>query len=146
MKERINDKIEQIEKFTSELSEIIPDEFEEYTNDFKTKAACEHYIEKTILAMVDLVFLVIRYKKLKTPEDEENAFDIITKQNIITPSLSYKLKEAKRMRNVIAHQYGEIDDSKVFHTLKQELLNDAKELIDSVRKIINKEKGDGAGK
>ncbi|MCK4588842.1 MAG: hypothetical protein KAT77_00230 [Nanoarchaeota archaeon] len=40
---RVNDKIKEIETYLSELVEIIPENFEDYKNDFKTKAACERY-------------------------------------------------------------------------------------------------------
>ena len=76
---RITDKIEEIDEYLSELSEIIPGNFDEYQNDFKTKAACERYFEKIIESIVDLCFLVIKDKKLKIPEEDKEAFDILDK-------------------------------------------------------------------
>lgn len=68
MKERINDKIMQIERFLGELEPIMPGDLEEYEKDLKAKAACERYFEKIIDACIDLVFLVIRHKRLRIPE------------------------------------------------------------------------------
>lgn len=133
MNERINDKIEEIKKFLKELSEIVPKSLEEYKKDFKTKAACERYAEKIIEATVDLTYLVIKEKKLTFPEDEDSSFAIISKQQIISKELSKKLIKAKGMRNFIAHQYGIIDDSKVYKSVKDEFNEDINEFINSIK-------------
>ncbi|MCH7723429.1 MAG: aminotransferase class I/II-fold pyridoxal phosphate-dependent enzyme [Bacteroidetes bacterium] len=49
--------------------------------------------------------------------------------------LEEKLKEAKGMRNIIAHEYGKIDDVLVFEAVTEELIPDVKEFLNSVRGI-----------
>ena len=132
---RIKDKIDEIEAYLSELLEIIPENFEEYLNDFKTKAACERYFEKIIEAVVDLAFLIIKEKSLRIPEDDKEAFDILSEQGIISKKLAEKLKDAKGMRNLIAHEYGRIDDEIVFNSITGELERDAGEFIKTARKL-----------
>ncbi len=131
---RINDKIQEIEKFLEELEPIIPENFEEYKINLQLKAACERYFEKIIEATVDLAFLIIRNKELEKPKDDENAFYILYKNNIILKELCQNLKAAKGMKNIIAHQYGKIDDEKVFNSLKEELINDINSFIKEVNK------------
>jgi uncharacterized protein YutE (UPF0331/DUF86 family) len=132
MNERIKDKIEQIEKFLQELSEMVPKSLEEYKKDFIRKAACERYVEKIIEAMLDLTFLIIRFKSFKNPEDEENSLAILYENKIISKDLSENLRKAKGMRNVIVHEYGMIDDEKIFHAVYKELEKDMKEFIKSI--------------
>ena len=72
---RIRDKIIEIEKFLKELEVSIPKSLEDYKNDFKLRAIGERYFEKIVEAMSDLSFLIIKEKKLKQPEEEENVFD-----------------------------------------------------------------------
>ena len=131
---RINDKIQEIEKFLEELEPIIPENFEEYKINLQIKAACERYFEKIIEATVDLVFLIIKKRKLQQPRDDENAFYVLYKNNIISEDLQKRLKAAKGMKNIIAHQYGKIDDEKVFNSLKEELINDINQFIEEVNK------------
>ena len=138
--DRINDKIEQIEKYLSELYEFFPYELEIYLRDFGKKAASERYFEKVVEAIVDLVFLVIKEKKLKIPEDEESSFIILADNNIISLELAKRLKDAKGMRNFIAHEYGEIDDVKVFNAINEQLEADVKEFINSIKVILKKRK------
>jgi len=132
MNGRIKDKIAEIEQYLSELSYVLPQTFKEYQKDFIKKAACERYAEKIIAAIVDLAFLIIKYKKMQIPENEIEAFDILAKENIIPGDLADRLQDAKRMRNIIAHEYGEVDDKTVFYALREELEQDSKAFIKAV--------------
>lgn len=133
---RTKDKIKEIEKYSTELFSTIPAnlELENYKKDFRIKAICERYFEKIIEATVDLAFLMIKDNKLKIPEEDTEAFDILANGNIISSELAQKLKEAKGMRNIIAHEYGKIDDEIVFHSITDELEKDVKELIKDIKK------------
>ncbi len=130
---RINDKIKEIQKYLSELNKIAPESFHNYKNDLKTKAACERYFEKIIESVTDLAFLIIKEKKYRVPEEDKEAFDIISNENIISKELSVRLKEAKGMRNIIAHQYGKVDDELIFHSITKELKSDVKRMIKSIK-------------
>jgi len=134
-KERIKEKIKEIEKFLEELYKNIPSnmDLEDYKNDIKTKAICERYAEKIIEAIEDLAFLIINLRKLKYPEYEKEVFDILKDKKIISETLSKKLKDAKGMRNFIAHEYGKIDDEIIFNSVTEDLENDTKEFIKSIR-------------
>jgi len=134
MKERINDKMVEIEKYLDELLEIIPENLAIYTKDFKAKAACERYAERIIEAVVDLAYLVIKAKNLPLPESDLQAFDILSGHKLVVPELAQKLQDAKRMRNIIAHEYGEINDEIVFYSLKDELDSDVRAFIRLVKK------------
>ena len=134
MNERIKDKIKDIEKYLSELNEIRPSNLKEYIRDLKAKAACERYAEIIIEAVIDLTFLFIKERKLSLPESDLHAFDILLQNKIISSELTEKLKDAKSMRNIIAHEYGSIDDEIVFHSITEELEKDIKELIYIIKK------------
>ncbi|MEK6824063.1 MAG: DUF86 domain-containing protein [Nanoarchaeota archaeon] len=135
---RINEKIEEIEKYLQELSEIIPLNFDEYKDDFKTSAACERYSEKIIGAIIDATFLIIKENRFKIPEEEKQSFDILHEEKIISNELKERLKDAKGMRNILAHEYGKIDDKIVFESIKDELIFDAEEFIKQIKKFIKK--------
>ncbi|MBU2637567.1 MAG: DUF86 domain-containing protein [Nanoarchaeota archaeon] len=131
---RIKEKIEEIEAYLAELEEFMPDDFDSYMHDARTKAACERYFEKITEAIVDLAFLVIKDKGLKQPEDDKAAFDVLAKEKIIEEELAERLRNAKGMRNIIAHQYGSVDDEIVFHSITEELIEDAESFLKCVRK------------
>lgn len=132
---RIKDKIKEIKGYLSELSEIMPGNFEEY-KEIKNKAACERYFEKIIEAVIDLSFLMIKDKNLRIPEEDKEAFDILAKEKIISFELAERFKDAKGMRNIIAHEYGSVDEEIVFHSVTEELEKDVKEFIEKIKRRV----------
>ncbi len=130
---RIDDKCEELETYSSELQEILPHDLDEYL-DIRTKAACERYFEKIMEAIAGIAVLIIKERNLGMPDSETMSFDILVKAKIITQSLSEKLKDAKGMRNIIAHEYGTVDDELVFHSITEELIDDVDEFLEQIRK------------
>ena len=136
---RINDKIDEINGYLRELAELVPASFEEYKSSNLVKAACERYVEKIVEAVTDLAFLVIKIKKFKIPEDDVDAFNILLENKLIDNDLAKRLKDAKRMKNIISHQYGKIDDEIVFEAAKEELKKDVLGFIKHIKRFYEKE-------
>ncbi len=132
---RIGDKTNEVKKYIEELYDIIPDKFEKYKANNMAKAACERYFEKIIEAITDLAFMIIAKKKFEIPEDDIDAFRILLEHKIIEEDLYKKLRDAKGMRNILAHEYGKIDDNIVFKAIKTELKKDIKEFLDNIKKL-----------
>ncbi len=131
---RIKDKIDEIEGYLNELQEIIPNSFRQYKHYLKTRAACERYFEKIIESVTDLAFLLIKDLGTTIPEGDKEAFDVLAKEEVISDKLASKLKDAKGMRNILAHEYGEVDDEIVFESITKELYKDVKEFLKAVKK------------
>ena len=138
MNERIKGKIKDIKNYLEQLSKIKPNKFEEYEKDFKTKAACERYVEKIAEAVVDLATRVIKEKDLEMPEKEYEAFEILEKENIIDSNLTKKLKDMKGMRNIIAHQYGDVNDEFMYTAINKEIEDDVKTFLEIIKKLNKK--------
>ncbi|MBU1129619.1 MAG: DUF86 domain-containing protein [Nanoarchaeota archaeon] len=136
MLNRIKDKIIEIEKFLKELETSLPENFEEYKTDFKLRAIGERYFEKIIEAVIDLTFLIIKEKNLEQPEEDKQSFDILAKNKILDSNLSIRLQNAKGMRNIIAHEYGRIDNELVFHSLVEELIPDVQEFLKRIEEVL----------
>jgi len=54
MENRRGDKIVEIEEYLEKFGSIIPNDFDEYIEDFMRKAACERYFEKIVEAVIDV--------------------------------------------------------------------------------------------
>lgn len=132
---RIKDKIREIENYLKELNTILPLSLEEYKN-IEKKAACERYVEKIVEGFTDLAFYTIKMKNLRLPDDDADAFNILSEKNIIDEALANKLKQAKGMRNIIAHQYGQIDDEVVFEAVSNRLEKDTTEFLQKIKELI----------
>src|SRR3989338_8973194 len=117
MEERLNDKIREIEKYLEELEQVKLPDYERYETDFKTRALYERYFERIMEALTDLAFLFIMQQSIKPPEKENEVFDVLLKNKIISEDLCKKLKDARGMRNIISHEYGEVDNKLVFESI-----------------------------
>ena len=135
-KNRIFDKIEQIEEDISFLEEIAPNTFEEYKSSIVKRRACERQIERIMEAVTDVAFYLIKIKNLKRPEDDSSSYSILNDSEIISKDLAESLKSAKGMKNFITHQYDKIDDEIVFNSIKNQLGKDIREFIGKVREIL----------
>ncbi len=136
MKEKISDKISEISKYIEELSEIVPTDYDSYIGDSRDRAACERFFEKIVEACVDLAFIIIKYKKLDVPKGDKEVFKILEKNKIISLDLSQKLAEAKGMRNILAHEYGKVNDQLVYEAVHDELTGDVEKFLDQIEKLI----------
>ncbi len=56
------------------------------------------------------------------------------KEELISSKLSFNLKQIKGMRNVLAHQYRNMDNNLVFETITTELVRDVKEFLEIIKK------------
>ncbi|MBS3104805.1 DUF86 domain-containing protein [Candidatus Woesearchaeota archaeon] len=74
--------------------------------------------------------------KLKIPEDDIDAFNILLENKIIDENLASKLKNAKGMRNIISHQYGKIDDKIVFEAITEDIDKDVEKFVEQIEKTI----------
>jgi len=136
MKEdKIRDKIIEIETYLVQLESILPSDLEEYKTNFKIKLMGERSFEKIIEAVEDIAFIIVKERNLKQPEYEKQVFDILAKSDIIPIQLSRKLKDAKGMRNIISHQYGDVNDELVLNSLTEELIPDVQEFIKQISKL-----------
>jgi len=131
---RINDKIEEVAGYLSDLESYVPSSLEEYIDDHKTKDACERGFEKIIEALANLSFLIINERDYEKAQDDIRAFFVLSSAGIISNSLAEKLSDAKRMRNIIAHEYGSIDDELVFETISEEIIKDANDFLEAIKK------------
>ena len=132
---RIDDKLSELETFVEQLHSIAPASLKEYQMNIEKKAACERFVEKIVEAILDIAFLLIKLKKLRIPTDDADAFCVLLENKIIDDQLATKLKNAKGMRNVIVHQYGNVDDAVVFTSITEELEGDIRRFIDVVKEV-----------
>ena len=71
-----------------------------------------------------------------TLANDTHVFEILAEEGFITSALSEKLQDAKKMRNVLAHYYGRVNDSIVFTALRDELITDVRAFITQVENVV----------
>jgi len=129
-KKRILSMLDQLDKYYKELLEIIPDSFEEYQKT-EIKRSNERIIQLLIETCIDTTNLLLKELRLGLPEEEENVFEKLVQNKVISEVMAKKLKKMKSFRNILIHRYGQIDDELVFKNLKNK-----KDFIEFKKEIL----------
>ncbi|MDP2717763.1 MAG: DUF86 domain-containing protein [Candidatus Micrarchaeota archaeon] len=134
MNARLKAKVDEITRYCDELAHILPATIDEYKKDFQKRAACERYLEKIVEAVVDAAYLCIKEQGGKLPEEDSGTFMALVETESIPADLAERLRNAKGLRNILAHEYGNVNDELVFHALTHEIIQDATDFVKAVQK------------
>ena len=134
-KDRILEKIDELEKYLRELEEYLPEEEEDYLNSGLKKRACERAFQLASENLLDICNLIISEKGFGIPTDSKDSIRKLAENGVITGLLSIRLEELVGFRNLLVHQYGHIDDSRAYSYLKIEL-KDFYEFIETIDRYI----------
>lgn len=137
-KKRILVKLDEMNRYMEELSEMLPTE-EEYYKNLTKRRACEKTIELAIESLIDVAALVVSSEKFGLPSDESNIIDLLVENKILGTDLGEKVKNIKGFRNIIVHKYGGLDDKLVYRFLTENI-TDFDEFTEQVKEHMRKNK------
>ena len=100
------------------------------------RGAVERYLYLETQAAIDLAEAVIAHKNFRKPTTMSEAFYILNEEKIISGRLTEKLARMVGFRNVLAHDYEDIDYDIVYAVL-QKGLNDIELFLKAVSKKLN---------
>jgi len=100
------------------------------------KGAVERYLYLATQATLDLGEAIIAFKEFRRPGTYTDVFYILEEENFVPKSLSEKLVNMTKFRNVIAHDYEKVDFGIVYDALKNRLV-DIEKLIKSVKEKLS---------
>ena len=134
-KDRLLEKMDDLEKYLRELEEYLPDEKEDYLKNGLRKRACERAFQLASEDLLDICNLIISDEGFGIPTDSKDSIRKLSKNGVIPESLSSRLEELIGFRNLLVHQYGRVDDSMAYSFLYLES-KDLYEFIDVIDKYI----------
>lgn len=70
---------------------------------------------------MDITNYIIARKNLRIPDEEENIFQVLAQNGIIEDSLAKQMKGMVNFRNILVHEYMEIDNEIVHQHLNERL-------------------------
>jgi uncharacterized protein YutE (UPF0331/DUF86 family) len=95
----------------------------------------ERYLQLAIQAVLDVSNHVVADMKLNLPADNRELFDLLAAQKVLSATLSTKLMSMAGFRNILVHEYLEIDRRRVYSALKNDL-GDFEKFIKAVSKLL----------
>ena len=95
----------------------------------------ERYLQLAIQAVLDISNHIVADMKLSLPADSKELFDLLAKHKVLSAPLSKRLASMAGFRNVLVHEYLEIDRRRVYRALKEDL-GDFEKFIKAVSKLL----------
>ena len=113
-RERILAKLDALHGYERELRVVLPGNLEEYRSSVEKRRATERLLQVSIECVLDICNLFVAGLRLGLPMEEENLFDRLEHAHIISAEHVRTLRSMRRFRNMLVHEYGDIDDQIVF--------------------------------
>lgn len=95
----------------------------------------ERYLQLAIQAVLDISHHIVADRNLALPADSKSLFDLLARQKVVSKRLSVKLAAMAGFRNVLVHEYLEIDRRRVYRALTTEL-RDFESFIRAVTRLL----------
>lgn len=114
-------KLRQINTYTEELRQMRGMSFDEYEDDIVRRRAIERTFMNLIQACIDLSRHVRRGLDMDAQQSAKEEIRAIGEAAVISEEVQEKMAEAAGFRNVLAHQYGEINHRTVHEVLHNDL-------------------------
>ncbi len=131
----IENQISQTEKYLKLLIYYQKLPREKIESDPHLRGGLERYLYLVTQSAIDLSEAIIAYKKLRKPTIMAESFEILAEEGILNYQLAQKLIRMVGFRNIIAHNYTELDYKIVFDVLHHRL-QDIEEFLQSVRSVL----------
>ena len=95
----------------------------------------ERYLQLAIQSVLDISHHIVADRNLALPADSKSLFDLLARQKVVSKRLSVKLAAMAGFRNVLVHEYLEIDRRRVYRALTTEL-RDFESFIRAVTRLL----------
>lgn len=128
--ESVDARLERLAELLDELDRIRRAGREAYGERFERRLATQHAIQLAIQICVDIGAHLIAELGVRMPDDYKGIFEALREPIGLDPKLAEGLSAAAGMRNVLVHDYLEVDDDRVWEALER--LDDLRDFATAV--------------
>lgn len=139
IREKIFEKLEDLNKYLGYL-EVLKKEAkseENFVSDFRLFGNTERYLHLSIQIIIDAVHLIIIDLGLRKPEDNYEATAILFEKQVLSEKSADKLTKMIGLRNILVHEYGRIDQKKIYSILQNQI-SDIEEIKKQILQFLEK--------
>lgn len=133
-REKIEQRLVKLEQALRKLKEIALQSWEEYCQSEALRDRAERNLQVAAQACIDIANHIIADRGYRTPQGYAESFSVLAEEGILSGRLADKMKMVAGFRNILVHDYLEIDNKIVYSNLKH--LGDFKEFASSVYKLL----------
>jgi uncharacterized protein YutE (UPF0331/DUF86 family) len=114
-------RLKKLDSYLRALRQMQAVSLDEYLDDDNIQAIVERKLQLAIQACMDIGSYLIGQLGLTAPDEPENVFAVLGREGIIDRELAQHMVGMVRFRNILVHDYLEIDPDIVYHNLTTEL-------------------------
>jgi uncharacterized protein YutE (UPF0331/DUF86 family) len=114
-------KLAELERNLEQIREYSNITIEQYSSDWKIQRIIERTLQIMIETCVDISGHIISDKGYRIPKSYADTFRILYEENILEKELFEIMEKMAKFRNIVVHNYDEVDASIVVNILKGHL-------------------------
>jgi len=114
-------KLAELERNLEQIREYSNITIEQYSSDWKVQRIIERTLQIMIETCVDISGHIISDKGYRIPKSYADTFRILYEENILEKELFEIMEKMAKFRNIVVHNYDEVDASIVVNILKGHL-------------------------
>lgn len=114
-------KLAELEEYLGQIREFSLVSAEDYSGDWKTRRIVERTLQIMIELCIDIAGHIISDRRLRVPVSYADTFKSLTEAGLITPQISDIMEKMAKFRNIVVHQYENVDTEIVIMILRKHL-------------------------
>lgn len=119
--DKITIRIEKLKEYIVILEQFRDVTVVQLEKDTVKRGALERYLQLAIEACIDIAELIISDQRLTTPSTAKEAIEILGREGIVDEAFASDFSKAVGVRNILIHDYLELDYELLLNNLKENL-------------------------
>lgn len=116
-------KLSELEEYYKQIKEYETITASRYSDDWKVQRIVERTLQMMIETCVDIAGHIISDKEYRIPKSYSDTFKVLNENNIVNAELFKSMEKMAKFRNIIVHDYDEVDAEIIVGILKKDLID-----------------------
>jgi uncharacterized protein YutE (UPF0331/DUF86 family) len=132
-------KLNELDQYCSQLKEYENTTADQYSDDWKIQRIIERTLQMMIETCADIAGHIIADREFRIPTSYADTFKVLLEEKILDRKLYAIMEKIAKFRNIVVHQYDEVDAEIVTAILKNDL-TDFNSYKQAIIRFLKKEK------
>lgn len=114
-------KLSAIDEYLQQIREFSGVSVDEYKSDWKSQRIVERTLQMLIETCADIANHIISDRNMRIPTSYSDTFKVLLENSVIDENLFAVMERMAKFRNIVVHQYEEVDAEIVIMILRKHL-------------------------
>lgn len=124
-------RLQKLAGYVRHLRDLQQAPLDEYLADENLQAIVERRLQVAIQVCMDIASYLIAQLGLQSPDEPQNIFAVLGREGILSPALASRMVGMVRFRNILVHDYLDID-SEIVYTLLANRIGDLEQFAQEI--------------